>query len=103
MMADFLIGIGFLGMGMTGLAFRGHIRSMISRIVFTEADKKRMVLAGMNGIELRTEYAHASAACMVCASKGDRRGVRHARRYMELITGEILGRAERTEMIDVLH
>ena len=103
MMGDLLIGIGCIGVGTTLLAFRPYIKSRIYQLVFSEADAARIKLGKMDGLELRTEYAHTSAACMVCASKGDRRGVRHARRYMELITGEILGRAERTEMIDVLH
>ena len=102
MMADLLIGVGCIGMGVTGLVFLPHIRRLISRVALSEADRIRIKLRKLTAIELRTEYHHACAAALVCAGKNDRRGMRNARRYSRLIIEEARERAKR-RAFDVLH
>jgi hypothetical protein len=102
MMADLLIGAGCLGAGLTALVCMPYISRRIAEKPITKADRVRIKLRNMSGLELRVDYQCTCAAAMVCAGKNDRRGVQHARKRAQLILEEAQNRAERKDW-NVLH
>jgi len=93
MMGDLLIGVGMIGAGVTGLFGLRHMK----RTVFPAINAVRAELAGMTHSELRTDLARCMGAILVCGSKGDRRGVRHARLRVRLVSEALLNAKDRPQ------
>lgn len=74
MIGDLVIGIAALAVGIGGLAIAPRI---------PEWERRRRELNAMNETQLHAELTKCAGAAMVCARKGNRRGVWHAYRRMK--------------------
>ena len=79
-MGDLIMGIGLIGLGVTGLISMPYLSRKLPELI-----EKRHRLNRMSAFELHTELTRCAGAIMECARVGDKEGMRHAYKAMKPI------------------